>query len=352
LKPGTDLFIEAEAELAGAAYQDPDGYIDSTTNAGAMITALPGVDVLNISTRDITAPKLIGYSAGTIDAAFTVVGVRPTYATIRLRIQTSGNLGSGLWQYSTNGGLTWASAGPLVATVALPGGVTLYFANAPGVATSFLAGDTWSMQVATSTRFQGEDDETDDALRARCRSRWPALSDVPTAGKVSLWAHRAVAGIGQVLVDADITRPGQTNVIIAGALGAIGQGTASDVQDFIGPRLLGYQDLSIAETVLVEPATPHAITTSSGTVTVPRRSLASVQTAALTNWLAYLRSVPIGGVVRLSELIQAIMDAGASNVDSAALNGGGPNIQLASTEVAVPPSDGTTILTTLAWVPS
>lgn len=349
LPPSSELFIEAEAEFAGVQYQDPDGSIDSVANAGAMITPLPGVEVLNVPPSDFTPPKLIGDSAGTLTAAFTVPGVAPAYATIRLRIQVSGNVGAGAWEYSTDNGVSWTSGGTIAATAAIAGGVTVHFANATGVSPSFLEGDTWSFQVATATIAQGDDEETDDALRARCRNRWSSLSLVPTEGKIALWAHKASPEVGQLLADADRTKSGQINLIIAGDQGTVGAQTAAVVQDYIAPRLRGYQGMSIAETVLVTPAVPHEIL-ATGVVYVPRKTLATVQAQALANWLAYLRSVRIGGIVRTAELIQAIMDAGAIDTDDVAIEGGTPNLQLAYSEIAVSPGDAT-ILTNMAWVP-
>jgi hypothetical protein len=350
LESGGTLFIEAEAEAAGSGYADPDRSINSTTSAGAMITPLPGVDVLNVPALDVTPPKLIGYSPGTVTAVFTTPGVAPAYATLRIIVQAIGGVGSGLWQWSTDGGQTWNTGGPFVASVDLAG-ITIGFQNAPGIANSFLLGDVYSMQIATSTIAQGDDEESDTALRARCRSRWPSLSDVPTTNKISLWAHAASAEVGQLLADGDITKPGQVNVIIAGDQGPVGARTAATVQDYIAPRLRGYQGIGIAETVLVAPATPRQVS-ASGNVTVPRKTLLAVQQTALANWLAYLRGVRIGGIVRLSELITAIMDAGAFDTDFVAFIGiGGPNLQLAPLELAVPPTDGSSILTTLAWIP-
>ncbi len=356
LSPGGTLFVQAAAETAGAAFNDPDLSIDSTQNTGAFVTPLAGVDCLNVTPTDMTPVRLIGDSAGSVSVVFTSPGIAPAlYNTIRIRIVTTGDVGSGTWQFSTDNGSTWNAGGPISFTTDIPGGLTVGFRNAPGVSPSFFSGDQFSAQVSTATIANGTDDERDSDLKARCRSRWPGLSDVPTASLIYLWASLASPQVGRMLADADVSVPGQIDLVIAGQNGGIGSAIASDVQDYIQPRLTGYRGLTIAEKILVTPALPLGIV-ASGTVFVRREILASVQKAALLNWETYLGGLAIGGIVRLSELVQAIMDAGADGADvlaiSTAFGAGTPNIQLAKGQVAVPPQDGTSILTSLGWQPT
>jgi hypothetical protein len=356
LAPGGDLFVQAKAEHPGAAFNDPDKSIDSTQNTGAFVTPLAGVDCLNITPTEMTTVRLIGDSAGSVSVMFTTPGLAPTlYNTIRIRIVSTGDVGSGTWQYSTDNGSTWNAGGPIAFTTDIPGGLTIGFLNAAGVSPSFFAGDQFSSQVATATIANGTDDESDGDIKARCRSRWPGLSDVPTASLIYLWASLASPQVGRMLADADVSVPGQIDLVIAGQNGGIGSAIASDVQDYIQPRLTGYRGLTIAEKILVTPALPVGIG-AAGSVFVRREILLAVQAQALLNWEAYLGGVVIGGTVRLSELVQAIMDAGADGADalsiSTAFGPGTPNVELAKGQVAVPPQDGSSILTSLGWQPT
>jgi hypothetical protein len=103
----------------------------------------------------------------------------------------------------------------------------------------------------------------------------------------------------------------------------------------------------------VSSATPKEIT-AGGVVDVPKRRVTEIQQAANKAWIDYLKGVAIGvhpdGVVRVTELIQALMDAGARDVQAPTLNGGSGNVVLAQHEVAVP-APNTSLLTSLTWRP-
>ena len=361
LQPGGTLFVQADAENPGSAYYEPDRTIASDVSPSTFVTPLPGVTALNVPPTQWTAPKLAGNSPGRL-LVIDNPAITPSFSAVLIRVTADGNIGSGAFNFSTDNGATWQNGGPFSPAVAIAGGtVQLAFIGAPGVTTPFLAGDSWSFQLATATIRQGNDDESDDALKARCRARWPALADVPTESKIALWAQQASPNVGQVMADADPNVPGQVLVVIAGARGGVDAGTAADVQDFIAARLLGYKAVprvsgqpSIAEAVVVRPATPHPIP-ASGQVLVPRERVQDIQQAALAAWVAKLAEVRIAGKVLLSDLEQLIMDAGAVAVDGLTLSADPAVIvtavQLGPQEIAVPPNDGTTILTSLGWRP-
>lgn len=361
LPPGGTLFVQAEAENAGASYAEADGTIDSSKNPSALVTPLPGVAAVNVPPTVFTKPKLAGNSAGTL-TAFDIVdpdGFQKPPISTSIRVTTSGDVGSGAWQWTFNNGATWNAGGPFVSQIRIfddpteSSGLmaTIGFTEAPGVSPSFLLGDSWTFQRATATIVQGKDDESDDALIAAGRARWPALADVPTASLIALWGRQAVARVGQILVDADPDVPGQVRAVVAGATGAIDSGAAADVQDFVVARLRGYKALrAIREQIVVVLATPREIV-GLGLVRVPRTQVAQVQAGALANWIAALGRVRIKGTVELSDLVQSIMDAGAISIETESLTGGTPNIQLGPQEVAVPPA-GSSIITSMAWVPT
>jgi hypothetical protein len=95
-----------------------------------------------------------------------------------------------------------------------------------------------------------------------------------------------------------------------------------------------------------------------GLVTVKNADIAAVKTAADASWSEYVEALPIGGdrktgtpgVVRLQELTQALMDAGAIDVSGLLLNGAATNLSLLYNEVAVIPS-GQEPSAALTWAP-
>jgi hypothetical protein len=125
-------------------------------------------------------------------------------------------------------------------------------------------------------------------------------------------------------------------VYVSGSAGPAAPLTVIAVQKYITDRL------TPPEGATVLPVDLHPISPS-GSAQAPRTSLAAVQAQADLNWLAYLASVDIGGTVRLAELQQAIMDAGAKNFSGLSI-GGSPNVVLTGTEVPEAVSSLTALL--------
>ncbi len=346
------VFTRAEAENAGVAYDDAEETVDT------MVSAIAGLRCTNRRPSDFLPATNSGSSSGTIDASFTTDNVAPTFTALRVRIIVSGELGTATFEYSTDGGATWTYAGAVSSLFVVPGGATLVFAN--GTAPSFIVGDVFTMLVGEAILQRGADAETDESLRKRCRLRWMTLSKVPLAGTIDLWAHLASPEVDRVLSDADPNVPGSVLVTISAVGGPASAAAVIAVQDYVSARLWGYKNLPAAagfhspeETVIVSSAAPLSIRVG-GAVTVPRARVAEIQAAAETAWLAYLRSVPLGGdfgaVVRINELVQAVMDAGAIDFQDPTLNDGTDNITLAHGEVAIPQA-ASTLTGSLVWVP-
>jgi hypothetical protein len=349
-----------QAELPGASYSDPAGTISH------MVTAPAGVSCTNDRPSDYLPAHQVGTSTGQVLANRLLfnTGVL-AYQSVRVRIETFGDVGIATMRYSVDGGVTWLpSFGAMVMppTLTIPGppgaevtGVELFFEN--GVTPSFIQGSTFTLLAGNAILQQGNDAESDEALRARCRARWTSLSLVPTEGLVTLWAKLASLEIAKVTADAAPDIPGGMVVTLASAAGPASAAAQIAVSDYIEDRLLGFKGVPEAftgagspqETVQVRSAVPHALT-AGGVVDVPRASVAAVQQAADLGWLAYLRSLDIGGLVVLAELEQAIMDAGAINVSAATLNAVAANVQLGAGEVAVP-ADGSSLTANLSWRP-
>lgn len=92
-----------------------------------------------------------GYGAGSVTASGTVI----LPASVRLKIATTGSLGTATFQLSTDGGATYgaAQAVPGGGSFAIPStGVTVQFANGPaGSGDAFLAGDVYALELTTPT---------------------------------------------------------------------------------------------------------------------------------------------------------------------------------------------------------
>jgi hypothetical protein len=322
-----------------------------------MVVAPSGVRCTSVAPSDFSTARVTGSSTGAISAVFTVPGVRPSFDSIRFAIQESGDIGVAVFRYSTDGGATWAAPAVIPSMLDIDGAALVTFQDgAPGA--SFIQGDIFTVLVADAILRRGTDAESDESIRARCRAKWTTLTLVPLAGTVELWAKLASDEIERVLVDASATTPGTIIVTVASATGPASPQAVLDVEDYISLRLNGYRGMpapgdaySPEEKAIVNSAKKRAIT-AGGVVSVPRAKVVAVQTAAETAWTAHLRTVPLGprGVVRLAELVQAVMDAGAVDFTGETLNGSAANITLASREVAVP-ADGTTLATSLIWRP-
>jgi hypothetical protein len=367
LPPAGSVDVRFQAEAAGSSYADVAGTITT------MVTAPAGVSCVNVEPATFTDAVVTGVSSGLVTAhADALPG--PEVLGVRVRIEGTGEVGTALLSFSTDGGATWTFAGPMPPHLRVnqPGfgfdGLTelpedsglfvLDFAN--GAPPSFVAGDIFTLLVGDAILQRGADAESDESLIERCRLRWTTLSDVPTGGTVQLWCHLASPEVDRVIADADPNTPGGILVTIASHGGPASAAALIACQDFIAARLQ-HRGLpasavgpSAEEKVLVRSARalPIAVTCAGadGGVYVPRARLREVQAAAEAAWTAYLRSVPIGGTVRISRLTQVLMDAGARTITGEQLNGAAANVRLEEVEVAVPP-DGTTLITALPWRP-
>lgn len=401
IQPGGTGQGKFEAETAGSSANDVAGAVTK------MITAPAGVSCVNAAPSNFAPTSLIGFSTGTIRAEFPVgpptvappppgatglvkqtflpgPPLPPAFGSVRISIDVSGNIGTGFFSWSIDGGTTW-DRGHVIQSAPFAiddgtgtgGGALVSFFNDPsGTNVSFVQGDIFTLLVASAIIQQGADAESDAALRRRCRGRWAMLSDVPTDPLINLWCHQASPEVDRVRSDADLNSPGSIQVTIASSTGPASPAAIIAVQDYITARLKGFQGLSAPgattaagllgsgspeERVLVSTAVARQVA-ASGTVTVPRARLVAAQQQADALWTAYLGSVGIGGTVRLAELYQAVMDAGAIEAVGLAilvsLPGGGlitgADVTLNTGEIPVPGGtngSAPTLTAMLAWKP-
>ncbi len=195
--------IRAQAEETSSAAND-----DNAGSIHVMVTPLPAVSCTNVPLTDWSAAVLNGYSSGTITPSFATAGVPPpSYSTLKVKIDASGDPEGGSFSWSTDGGQSWTSGGVMHSGVMIDGYTRISFVNSSTVHPGFIALDVFSFQVADSIVQRGTDDETDAALRKRCANRWASLAAIPVRDSVDLLAHEASAEVDRVLTSASGTLP-------------------------------------------------------------------------------------------------------------------------------------------------
>ncbi len=342
-EPGGFATLTFEAEAAGASYNDsPDAMALVTTFAGVTVRAAAptfgAITQTGVSTGQIlpsvTTPAHGG--DGTVEAH--------AYA---IRIDASGDTNTARFSMQLDGG-AWTGRGVLFANQNMGGGLTLRAVNGSGTPSSFLAGDTFFFTAPGGSSYvAGSDEESDAALAERCRKRWPSLSLNPTDGLFQLWALLAVPTASRIQVAPDLATdptaiPGRVRMWVADSVGPLDAIGLAKINAYVGPKL------SILDGFLASGAAALPIT-ATGNVLVTGPTLASVQQAAERGWLAYLGSIPIGGIVEISKLEQILMDAGAvdvATIELLRLNGDVVNVELAQGQV---PTEAATLIASLEW---
>lgn len=332
------LELEFQAESPGSAYN-----ADIHNEINDLVTPLPGLSCLNVrppfgGTDALGKAKLIGAGTGTI----TPSGSPSLSRTYKLTVTGSGQVtaGSGLLEVDDGSTKTTTVLNPIPASHNAGDSVTLTFANGAGNP-SFIAGDVYTLQTPGSPFIApGSDEEGNASLAARCRGRWPSLSAIPVDDKYVGWVKQCsidqTLGVTKIVVRPSVIVPGRVDITIAGAAGAPPGSTVNAEQAYIDART------GIGERAVVVGAVNRNVTPA-GTVTVRASLLASAQAQADILWSKYLGDLPIGGdtstgtpgVVRLDELVEAVMAAGAIKIDGEQLNGAAADLALVSNEVAV-----------------
>lgn len=200
---------------------------------------------------------------------------------------------------------------------------------------------TAAIKIVSSVPQYGRNDETDNALVARCIARWPSLTDTSDTDRVEVWARAASTEVTRIRLDADNTNPGGVVLTVAGASGAVSGSAVTAVQAYVDARA------PITDYITAQNASNLTITATAN-VTVPVARLADIQAAADAAWNAYLASAQIGATVYRSQLLKAVMDAGAIDIQVLHLNGLGVDVNLGSSQVPVP--DGAGLASLLTWI--
>lgn len=200
---------------------------------------------------------------------------------------------------------------------------------------------TAAIKVVSLVPQFGSNDETDNALVARCLARWPSLTAAGDADRVEVWARAASTEVTRIRLDADGVNPGGVTLTVAGVSGAVSGGAVTAVQAYVDARA------PITDYITAQNASNLTITATAN-VTVPAAAEADIKAAADAAWNAYLASAQIGATVYRSQLLRAVMDAGAIDIQVIHLNGFGIDVTLGSSQVPVP--DGAGLASLLTWI--
>lgn len=346
--------IDLTAESPGARYND------AAVTITEIVTPLPGLSITNPNTTFgglgvAPAAKKGGSNAGTGSVTPSTAGTPVLSRQFTITVTATGAAGSSgslsiaVIQGSTE---TITTVSPIPATYSAGDAVSIAFANGAGV--GFVIGDVHTFQTPGTPKIQqGSDAESNDSLVARCLGRWPSLGLNNVTDKYVLWVRACSLdngyGIEKVSVRPSATVAGQVDVTIATASGTASGAVVTAIQDYINARsgITEKGNVIAAATLDIEPT---------GTVTVRNADIVTVKAAADAAWRAYIFALPIGGdvstgtpgVVRLQELAQALMDAGAIDCSGLQLNGAAANKALTTSQVAVIGA-GDDLSTALTW---
>ena len=205
-----------------------------------------------------------------------------TSSGLRFNNTTGGTLASGS---SETLSLTWEAEDPGT-SYNIPVGSTLEFVTAtPGVTIS--NPDTGSGDWIST---YGADEESDEALRARCRLKWAVISYEYPAAAYEYWAQSASSSVTRVLVDdQNPDGPGTLRVYLAGDSGGISDsGIITAVDDVLQLRR------AVSAQVTTLGAT-NKIVVPTGTVRYRGVDLATATANVEAALAEMFSSLPIGG---------------------------------------------------------
>jgi hypothetical protein len=340
---GEGVNLTFVAAAPGASYND-----DPKTTAFALVTSFAGVTVAPASPV-FSAVSHSGTSSGrlapTVAATTILSGGSATPGTYSIRIDTTGDVNTARASLSVSGG-AFAGIGTVVATKQLGYGIALAAFNGSGSPSSFQAGDVFSFAVPGGPGYvQGSDAESNLSYASRCRARWRTLSLNPTAGLFTFWALRAVPQANRLKLTVDPINPGRALMIAGDSHGPLDAAGLAAIVAYVVARL------TVIEGFNATPATSAPLT-ATGTVLVGPTVLTAVQDAAQIAWSEFLGGVPIGGTVKLFDLVGILQVAGATDSGAGigqplAFNGVTADLLLGPTDI---PVAAASIVDSLTWI--
>ncbi len=318
---------------AGLNYIDPAGTITT------LVTQVAGLTCDNAAPV-FSSVGLTGTGSGTITPSKTNVLITPDPHAFDVVVVAAGDVGVGTYKYRTDGG-SFSAVAAIPASLDLPGGTTITFANGAGTPDSFIPGDVYNFATPGSPiTFQGSDEESDGSLVVRCQARWPDLADIPTEDRFATWAKKASPQVTRVRLVIDAVVPGQVNLILFGQAGPVSPAVVNTVDSYVVAR----QGIGFLSTTASAVALPVV---ALGTVYAPASKIAAAQAAAQLAWTTYIASCDTQ--VLIAEFVTILVNAGCSNVvlSSLRLNGVNGDVSVGSTQVA---TFGQVLSQVLTWI--
>lgn len=270
-------------------------YADGAGTLNQLVTALPGVTINNPAPEFDTV-TLVGVGNGTVTTSRANPLVAPSTCTLKVRIDSNGDVNSATFSYSLNGG-AYVFVGAVPATFDVPTtGIQLGFANG-AASPSFVLDDVYYAGSPGSPITQrGADQESDDQLRQRNRERWASLADVPTDDLYAIWAKTIAPQVRLVKVAVDAVQPGKVNITIAGLGYALPAAIVALVQAFLLSKK------PITDRPVTASATPQTLTLG-GIIKCKRKDIPAHQAAVQRAIATLAASKELDPTVYLSEII-------------------------------------------------
>jgi uncharacterized phage protein gp47/JayE len=184
-----------------------------------------------------------------------------------------------------------------------------------------------ALSSGTSITQQGVDREKDPEYRQRCRDKWGTIGSGSNDAAYRYWCTSTSAEVSRVKITGDEST-GQVLGWIAGPAGAVSSAALAAVQAVVEVK----RPLCVGATISnVSGQTVSVI----GTVFLATGANSSAVLSAVQVAIdAYARTVDIGGVVYVAELIAAIM--GVDGVRNVTLSSPAADVYLASASVVAP----------------
>jgi len=161
----------------------------------------------------------------------------------------------------------------------------------------------------------GDDDESDDSVKARCAGQLPLLGMGPEA-QYDAWARAASSAVNRTRTVEGTPNSWDVQIYLAGVTGPVANSVVTAVQNYVDPSLAALaSDITLVRrrplctTLTPQSATAHAVTLG-GAATMPAKYLAQAKANAIANLVAIQASLDIGGKITRADLFDAIV-AGA-----------------------------------------
>jgi uncharacterized phage protein gp47/JayE len=184
------------------------------------------------------------------------------------------------------------------------GTITTLLTSLPGVAVN----NPTPGGATSSITTQGVSTESDLAYSMRCIGRWATLGTGSPAAAYDSWARTASAEVTRTKVAPDGAIAGQIDLSLAGPSGPVSGGAITAVSTAITPKVAFPATLNV-----VNASTTNVTVTA--IVYVAQAYLASAQAACEAALLALFQSVPIGGTLYLTQIVDALQkQSGVRNV--------------------------------------